>query len=215
MECDGLVSSRGSEGEEFRAAEAGSKNGVRASARRELQDIAARNFGYTGLGYKEIARAVKGQAPRCSQPGSERALYADWAEIDNRVRSWIGKCFDGNEQIAAAIEGQAHGRLAGCERAWPDENSAGPVRSKFIDRLSATVCCVEIARAVESQAPALTGNRAEDGPISTQCELKDSASPCGICPHDIDIARDVYGEAFKEKLNGAAEGGGLVTEVEF
>ncbi len=54
------------EGEEFRAEKAGGKKGRRASARRELQDVAARNFGYTGLGYKEIARTVKGQAPRCS-----------------------------------------------------------------------------------------------------------------------------------------------------
>ena len=59
----GLLS-RGPEGEEFRAAEAGGKNGRRASARRELQDIAVRNR--ICLGYKEIARAVKGQAPRKS-----------------------------------------------------------------------------------------------------------------------------------------------------
>jgi hypothetical protein len=56
--------SRRSEGEEFRAAEAGGKNGRRAPASRELQDIAVRNC--ICLGYKEIARAVKGQAPRCS-----------------------------------------------------------------------------------------------------------------------------------------------------
>jgi hypothetical protein len=37
--------SRRPESEEFRAAEAGGKNGRRVSARRELQDIAARNFG--------------------------------------------------------------------------------------------------------------------------------------------------------------------------
>lgn len=45
--------SRGPEGEEFRAAEAGGKNGRRPSARRELQDIAVRDR--ICLGYKEIA----------------------------------------------------------------------------------------------------------------------------------------------------------------
>jgi hypothetical protein len=64
VECDALVLSRRPEGEEFRAAEAGGKNHSGGSVRRELQDIAARNFGYTGLGYKEIARTVKGQAPQ-------------------------------------------------------------------------------------------------------------------------------------------------------
>ena len=56
------VLSRRPEGEEFRAAEAGGKNGRRASAMRELQDIAVRNR--VCLGYKEIARAVKGQPTR-------------------------------------------------------------------------------------------------------------------------------------------------------
>jgi hypothetical protein len=58
--------SRGPEGEEFRAAEAeGGKNHRRASARRELQDVARLIcLGLIYLGYKEIARAIKGQAPR-------------------------------------------------------------------------------------------------------------------------------------------------------
>src|SRR5215471_17569559 len=60
--------SRRPEGEEFRAAGAeGGKNCRRASARRELQDVAGQIcLWLTYLGYKEIARAVKGQAPRCS-----------------------------------------------------------------------------------------------------------------------------------------------------
>ncbi len=58
--------SRRPEGEEFRAAETkGGKNGRRASARRELQDIAGlTGIGLIHLGYKEIARAVKGQPTR-------------------------------------------------------------------------------------------------------------------------------------------------------
>src|SRR5439155_19712452 len=151
VDCDGLVLSRGPEGEEFRAAEAGGKNGVRASARRELQDIAVRNR--ICLGYEEIARAVKGQAPGKSKAGSEDALHAAWAEIDNRVGFRIAKRFDGNEQIATAIKGQAHRILALSKLAWPDENSAGPIRSEFIDCLCAAVGCIEIARVVESQSP--------------------------------------------------------------
>jgi hypothetical protein len=60
--------SRRPEGEELRAAGAkGGKNRRRASARRELQDVAGLIcLGLIYLGYKEIARAVKGQAPRCS-----------------------------------------------------------------------------------------------------------------------------------------------------
>ena len=178
MECDGLVSSRGSEGEEFRAAEAGGKNGRRASARRELQDIAVRNR--ICLGYKEIARAVKGQAARKSYAGREGAPNAGLSEIDNRVGSRIGKRFDGNEQIAAAIKGKAHWICAGRERAWPDENSARSIRSEFIDRLCVAVCCIEIACAVESQAPVClqiiarrsTGNGAEDDPLSARRELR-------------------------------------------
>src|SRR4030095_9608525 len=128
------------------------------------------------------------------------------------------KCFDGNEKIAAAIKGQAHWRLAGRERAWPDENSARSIRRESVDRLGATVSCIEIARGVESQAPALTRNGAEDDPFSIWCELEDSAGPCGtslIVRHDIGIARDVYGKAFKEKVNGAANGTDVVAQVEF
>ena len=33
--------------------------------------------------------------------------------------------------------------------------------------------------------------------------------------HDIGIARDVYGEAFKEKVSGAANGIDVVTQVKF
>src|SRR5439155_557198 len=89
--CDALALSRGPEGDEFRAAEAGSKNGVRASARRELQDIAARNFGHTGLAYKEIARSVKGQAPvwlwliarRSTRNGAEDDPFSIWCELED------------------------------------------------------------------------------------------------------------------------------------
>jgi hypothetical protein len=59
----GLLSRR-PEGEEFRASEAGGKNAQEASVRGVLQDIAVRNR--ICLGYKEIARAVKGQATRKS-----------------------------------------------------------------------------------------------------------------------------------------------------
>ena len=59
----GLLS-RGPEGKEFRAAEAGCKNGVRASVRKELQDIAVRNR--ICLRHKEITRGVEGQAARKS-----------------------------------------------------------------------------------------------------------------------------------------------------
>src|SRR5437762_13949421 len=113
--------------------------------------------------------------------------------------------------------------LAGRERVWPHENGARPVRSEFIDRLGATGGWIKIARAVESQAQVCcpivrnAGNGAEDDPLSARCKLKDSAGCCGtrICAHAIDIARIVYGKAFKEKLSGAAEGGSLITEVEF
>jgi hypothetical protein len=36
-----------------------------------------------------------------------------------------------------------------------------------------------------------------------------------IYRHNIGIARDVYGEAFKEKVNGAANGTDVVAQVEF
>jgi hypothetical protein len=60
--------SRWPEGEELRTAGAkGGKNRRRASARRKFQDVAGLIcLGLIYLGYKEIARAVKGQAPRCS-----------------------------------------------------------------------------------------------------------------------------------------------------
>ena len=64
----------------------------------------------------------------------------------------------------------------------------------------------------------MTGNRAEDNSVSIWCELEDSAGACGtsvIVRHDIGIARDVYREAFKEKVSGAANGIDMVTRVKF
>ena len=89
-------------------------------------------------------------------------------------------------------------------------NGARPIRGEFKDRsvsgkTHTSLGCVEVADAVESQAPALTRNGAEDDPFSIWCELEDCAGRCGtvvIIRHDIGIARDVYGKAFKEKLSG-------------
>src|SRR5262249_11739127 len=98
--------------------------------------------------------------------------------------------------------------------------------SEFIDRLGATVGCIEIARAVESQAlvslqkivPRRTWNSAENKPLSVRCELEDGAGPCGtriICRHHIDIVCKVNGEACKEKISGTASGTDVVTQVKF
>jgi hypothetical protein len=84
MRCTRVLPRR-PKGEELRAVEAGGKNGWRASARRELQDIAVRNR--ICLGYNEIARAVKSQAPRVSKPSSISALNAGWTELENCVAS--------------------------------------------------------------------------------------------------------------------------------
>src|SRR4029077_2337670 len=129
-------------------------------------------------------------------------------------------------EFAAAVEGQARGIGAGRELAWPGENSASSIRSEFKDRLCAAVGRIEIARAVESQALAClqkiawrsTGNGAEHDPLSVRRELEDSAGFCGtpiIIRHDIDIAGDVYGEAYKAKLSGAANGADVVAQVKF
>ena len=72
-------------------------------------------------------------------------------------------------RLPAAIKGQADGRSPSRERAWPDENGARSIRSEFIDRLCVTVRCIEIARAIESQAQGLrpaSRNGAEDDPLS-------------------------------------------------
>src|SRR5438128_26612 len=189
VECDALVLSRRPKGEEFRAADAkGGKNRRRASARRELQDVAGLIcLGLIYLGYKEIARAVKGQAPRKTQARSENALHRAGSELKDSVIPRICEVVSGHEQIAAAIEGQAYGIYAGVEGAWSGENGARSIRSEFVDRLCATVCCVEIARAVESQAPAwlwlivpgCTRNGAEDDPLSIRCEFEDSPGQSG------------------------------------
>src|SRR5207248_8496436 len=84
------------------------------------------------------------------------------------------------EQIAAAIKRKANRIFARSKGARPDENGARSVRSKFIDRLGAPVCCVKTARAVESQAPIClqiiarrsTGNGTEDDPLSARRELR-------------------------------------------
>src|SRR5215831_8366491 len=174
--------SRRPEGEEFRAAEAGRKNCRRASARRELQDIAV--WSRIRLGNKEIARTVKGQAPRKCQAGGENALHAGWSEIDNRVGSRIAKRFNGNVQIAAAVKGEPNGILARREFAWPGKNGARSVRSEFIDRwvptkIHGALGCVEVTATVESQTPTLTGKGAEHDPVSAGCKLKDGAGFCG------------------------------------
>ena len=122
-----------------------------------------------------------------------------------------------------AIKRKANRIFALGEGVWSGENGAGPVRSEFEDRsvsgkTHTSLGCVEVAGAVESQAPALTRNGAEDDPFSIWCELEDCAGRCGtvvIIRHDIGIARDVYGEPFKEKLSGAANGADMVTQVEF
>jgi len=215
--------SRRPEGEELRAADDGGKNGVR-SVRKELQDIAGRIC----LGYKEIARAVKGQATRVSKPSSISALIAGWSELENCVASGVakerGKTDGGTEEVAGAIEGQAEGICAGCERAWPRENGARSIRSEFIDRLGAAVGCIEIARAIKSQAlvclqkivPRRTGNGAENKSVSTGCKLEDFAgATVVICRHDIGIARHVRRQPYEIKLSGAAHGTDVVAQVEF
>src|SRR5438034_52869 len=106
---------------------------------------------------------------------------------------------------------------AGCK------NGVRSVRSEFIDRwvptkIHGALSCVEVTAAVESQTPTLTRKGAEHDPLSAGCKLEDGAGSCGtriIIRQDIGIARDVYREAFKEKLSGAAKGTDVVTQVKF
>src|SRR5437588_11440676 len=124
--------------------------------------------------------------------------------------------------MAAVIKGKANRVFARSKGARTDENGARSIRSEFVDGCCASIRtalgCVEVAGAVESETPALTRNGAEDDPFAIWCELEDSAGPDGtslIVRHDIGIARDVYGQAFKEKLGDAASRTDLVAQVVF
>ena len=105
-----------------------------------------------------------------------------WEQTERRGIVWDGDGVESSVALVAEENGYAfivNGKSDGsaiAEGAWPNENGAHSIGTKFVDSLVVSVRCIKIAHAIQSQAKAArVRNGAEQRARSIRCKFVDIA----------------------------------------